>query len=373
VSWVVAGRLLSIFAVIALGWAAGRTRPLAGPQVVTALSNAAFNLFTPALLFRTTARIDLATLPWATLAAFFGPVVGLMLGVYGWQRLRPGGGPLPPAGPAVRAISTTFGNTVQLGIPVVTAVFGQAGLPLHIAIVSLHALTLLTVVTALAELDLARAGVHAEVDVDAARLTGTAQVGERYGSPGDGERYGSPGDGERDGSPGDAGGTGPGQAVPAGLGVLRQTVRRTVIHPVVLPVLAGLAWNLLRIPVPAPLDELLVTLGQGVVPVSLVVIGLSLRQFGLGGVARQAGVLSAGKLLVQPALVLVAAHWGAGLRGLPLGVVVMAAGLPIGSNALLFAQRYRTLEAEATAGIVLSMVGFVATAPLWLLAVSWLS
>lgn len=315
VSWVVAAKLAAVFGMIAVGWLAGRTRSLGGPEVVSALSTAAFTLFTPALLFRTTARIDLASLPATTLAAFFVPVVLLLVGVYAWQRLRC---PEPAAGPSVRAISASFGNTVQLGIPVTTALFGEAGLSLHVAIVSLHALVLLTVVTALAELDLARTG--------AARSGRAEGLGE----------------------------------------VLLQTVRRTVIHPVVMPVLAGMLWNVSDARIPGPVDEMLVTLSEAVVPVSLVVIGMSLRQSGICGMVRPAVRSSVAKLVAQPGLVLVVGHWAAGLHGVPLGVVVMCAGLPIGSNALLFAQRYRTLEAETTAGIVVSMLGFIATAPLWL-------
>jgi predicted permease len=44
----------------------------------------------------------------------------------------------------------------------------------------------------------------------------------------------------------------------------------------------------------------------------------------------------------------------------------MVAGLPVGSNALVFSQRYSTLEGEATASIVFSTFAFVLTAPLWL-------
>jgi predicted permease len=44
----------------------------------------------------------------------------------------------------------------------------------------------------------------------------------------------------------------------------------------------------------------------------------------------------------------------------------------VGANALLFAQRYRTLQGEASAAIVLSTLGFVATAPLWLTVLAWL-
>ena len=334
-SSVIALRLLSIFSVIALGWFAGRARLLGDSEDTARLmSNAAFYLFTPALLFRTTARIDLASLPWATLAAFFGPVVGLLLAVYLWQhstqRTDPGDPAAPgepaepatePARPAVRAISVSFGNTVQLGIPIATALFGEQGLALHIAIVSLHALTLLTVLTVLVEADLARAQVGERPSLGATALT---------------------------------------------------TVRRTVIHPVVLPVVAGLAANLLSLPIPGPMDDVLKTLSQAVVPVCLVTIGLSLQQYGVVGVAGQAVALSFGKLVVQPSLVLLAAHWGAGLTGTPLAVVVMCAALPIGTNALLFAQRYRAAEAEATAGIVLSTLAFVVTAPLWLLTLTHL-
>ena len=60
-------------------------------------------------------------------------------------------------------------------------------------------------------------------------------------------------------------------------------------------------------------------------------------------------VLTLLKLLALPALVLAVAHWGFGLSGLPLSVLVMMAALPVGSNALIFAQRYQTLQAEATA------------------------
>jgi predicted permease len=42
------------------------------------------------------------------------------------------------------------------------------------------------------------------------------------------------------------------------------------------------------------------------------------------------------------------------------------AALPVGSNALIFAQRYETGVAEATAAIVLSTLLFVLSASGWL-------
>lgn len=316
-------KLLAILCVIALGYVVGRLKWLGDNDPARTLGNAAYYIFVPALLFRTTARLDLAAMPWGTLVAFFVPVLVLMVGVYAvlrW-RLQPGE---PVAGPCVRAISACFGNSVQMGIPMAAAMFGEAGLSIHVAIVSLHALTLLTVLTALVEMDLAR---------DRARQgTEDTHLGR----------------------------------------LLLATARNTIIHPVVLPILAGLAWNALSLPLPGLVDETLLQLGQAVVPLCLVLIGMSLAYYGLKGALRGALVLSALKLAVLPLAVLVVGHWVFGLSGLPLAVVVMAGALPVGNNALIFSQRYRTLEAEATATVVVSTAVFAVTAPVWLWLLSLL-
>ena len=319
-------KLMAMFAVVALGWGIGRARLLgAGTGALDpsrTLSNAAFYIFIPALLFRTAARLDVAHLPWATLQAFFVPTGLVMLLVYAAQKRRNrrhdrrhGRG---VAAPTVRAISSGYGNLVQVGLPLAAALFGEAGLAIHITIVGLHALLFLTLLTALVELDLARER----------RLQGRADA--HFGH------------------------------------TLAITARNTVVHPVVLPVLAGLLCNLAGLAIPAMLDEALQMLGQAVVPLCLVLIGLSLAAYDLRGAARGAAALSVLKLLVAPAAVLLIGHGVMGLAGLPLAVVVMAAALPVGSNALIFAQRYETLEGEASAAIVLSTLAFVATAPLWL-------
>ena len=315
-------KLLAMFIVVALGWALGRARLLgagegaADPSRV--LSNAAFYIFIPALLFRTAARLDTGHLPWATLQAFFAPMLLLVLLVYALQTGRNRRHDRGPAAPSARAISAGYGNLVQVGLPLAAALFGEAGLALHITVVSLHALIFLTLLTALVELDLARAR----------RRSGEADV--HFGR------------------------------------TLATTARNTLVHPVVLPVLAGLLFNLAGLALPALADEVLQMLGQAVVPLCLVLIGLSLAAYGVRGAVRGALAMSVLKLLCAPALVLGIGHWGLGLNGLPLAVVVMAAALPVGSNSLIFAQRYRTLEGEATAAILFSTVAFAATAPLWL-------
>ncbi|MCV2359868.1 AEC family transporter [Paucibacter sp. TC2R-5] len=318
-------KLLAIFIAVAIGWFVGRMRWLGGPtgsgaeasDPARVLSNVAFYIFVPALLFRTTARLDLASLPWLTLAAFFMPVLLLLLLVYGLQRWRSKLNEAP-ASPSVQAITVTFGNTLQIGVPLAAGIFGEAGLAIHITVISMHALTLLTVLTLLVELDLARARP------EKGGLAGT----------------------------------------------LALTVRNTVIHPVVLPVLAGLALNASGIALPAVLDEVLQMLGTAVVPLCLTLIGMSLAYYGWPKAWRGVLGLAALKLLLLPALVLLVAHWGFGLSGIPLSVIVMAAALPTGSNALIFAQRYRCQEGETTAAIVASTLLFVLTAPLWLAVLS---
>ena len=314
---VVFQKLLAILLTVGLGYVAGRARWLGDdqPMVARVVGNVAFTVFVPALLFRTTARLDLSALPWRTVSAFFVPALAVLLASYRWQRrARAQHG---PAAGAVRALSTSFGNSVQLGIPFAAALFGEAGLGIHIALVSLHALVLLSVATTLAELDIAHA--HAE-------HAGTRSVVRTLGL----------------------------------------TVRNTVLHPVILPVLAGLAWNFTGLGVHSVADEVLVMLSDAVVPVCLVLIGVTLAAYGVRGQVRAAVGITAVKLLALPALVLLVAHWGFGLAGTPLAVVVMLGAMPVGSNALIFAQRYHAQQAEATAAIVFSTLAFMLSAPLWL-------
>jgi predicted permease len=320
VSFAVLAKLLAIIVTVALGWAAGRMRWLGDDKVDPArvLSAAAFYIFVPALLFRTSARIELRDLPWQLLLGFFVPALAMLLAVYAVMHSRRRRQPeMAAAAPAVRAISATFGNSVQVGIPMASAIFGEAGLGIHLMLISLHALVLLTVVTALVELDLAR---------DRARSDGVGGLAA----------------------------------------TLRSTLRNTIVHPVVLPVLAGRLWGALGLGIPDMFDEVLQLLGSAVVPLCLVLIGLSLAYYGVRGSVRDAIWVTLLKLLVLPALVLVVAHWGFGLSGLSLSVMVMMAAAPVGSNALIFAQRYHALQTETTAAIVFSTLGFVLAAPLWL-------
>jgi malonate transporter and related proteins len=309
-------KLASILLTVALGFGAGRAKVLGGEAGMRALAGLAQYLLMPALLFRATSRIAFSQLPLGLLAAYFIPVLLVMTGLYLWQRQRPRQGP-EVAVPGVRAISLGFGNALQVGIPVVMALYGEAGLGVHLMLVSVHALILLTPCTVLTEAALARERRRMNLQASAWATLG-------------------------------------------------QTLKSTLVHPVVTPVLAGLAFNALGGTLPPVADEWLQMLGAGVVPVCLVLIGLSLAHHGRAGLTRGVLALSAAKLLLLPAVVLVSTYGVFGLRGLPLQVLVMAAALPVGNNALMFAQRYRTLEAETASAVVLSTFGYALSMALWL-------
>jgi malonate transporter and related proteins len=333
------GKLLAIFANVGLGYllarlgwlgaASAKASGLSGPAAseeglrrsAAVMSDLAFTLFVPALLFRTMAVMDVSAMPWPMVTGYYVPAVVFTLGayvVYRWRLTvqhpeRPPAHSRPGAGAGVMAVSAAYGNAVQLGIPMSTALFGEVGLGLHLALVALHGLILLSLVTFVVEWDLARS----DPQVSAARS-------------------------------------------------LLNALRNAVLHPVTSPILLGLLWNATGWALPGPVDEALRTLSLAVVPVCLVLIGVNLAQFGLRGRMRLALGLGLAKLLLLPLAVLLVAGGLLGLRGVPLGVVVMMAALPSGSNALIFAQRYQTREAEATAVIVVTSLAFVATSSLWL-------
>jgi predicted permease len=233
--------------VVAIGWAVARAGRLGSGDAARVLSGAAFYIFVPALLFRTSARIDFQRLDIRVLIAFFAPTLVLVVLVYAVLRLRRASD-AAPAEPSVRAITASFGNAVQIGIPLAAALFGETGLALHLTVVGVHSLVLLTVLTTLVEVDLA----HAQRRTDG----GNARL----------------------------------------VRMLATTARNTIVHPVVLPVVAGLAWNLAGARLPTLADEILATLGQAVVPVCLVLIGVSLAHYGVRGALRTAG---AGRLTTR--------------------------------------------------------------------------
>ncbi|MCM5570039.1 AEC family transporter [Burkholderiaceae bacterium FT117] len=305
--------IFPVVVLIAIGYGAARLGRFPD-AAVRALSDATFLIFMPALLFGALARVDFDSLSPGAALAYYGaglPLFGLVLGVQLWR-----GEPMNVA--VVHGLSGVFSNTAMLGIPLVRLAFGEAGLAFLLTIIALHALTFLTLGTLLIEL---------------------------FGGAGGGS-------GRRD--------RGRLAAQTA------QVVRNSLIHPVVLPILAGLAWSAAGWKLPRPVDVPLGMLAGAAAPLCLVLLGASLAQFDLRRGFGAAAALTGLKSLVHPLLAYAIGRWLLELPPLPLAVATITASLPIGANVYLFAQRYRAVPEQTSAGVTLSTLVAAASLPLLL-------
>jgi predicted permease len=283
--------VLPIFGVIALGFAAARWR-LVSEEGFRALNAYAFWLATPALLFGAGAE---ATTRGGPVALVFFAVALPLFAAATWLARRVFGQGLTLAGGF--GLNAVFGNSVMMGIPIISAAYGQPGLALLLGIIALHSLLLLPAATAIAEL-------------------------------------------------GQAGRT----PLPLVIGRLLAAILR---NPVVVAVLLAWAWSLGGLALPEPVRRFCALLGGSAPPVALFCLGGSLAGFAVGrGLAGEIALALLLKLAAMPALVWLLAL-AAGLAPLEIAVAVTAAALPTGANAFLLARRYAA-GAERSGATVLA-------------------
>jgi malonate transporter len=283
------------------------------------LSNLVFMVLTPALLFRTMSTVHVQDLDFGPVAIYFaaaGLIFAATLGVQGFSTLA-----------AARGLANTFSNTIMIGVPLVGLAFGEAGLVTLFTLISVHALILLTGATVVFELAAARE--HAAKD-------------------------------------GDGGGT----QQPMWRTVL-QAVRNGIVHPVPLPIIAGLLFAQTGLVLPEVVGKPLQLLGQALGPIALLLVGVTLAFTKVGHQFGAALRIALVKCVVHP-LVLAALGWSLGLSGMPLAVMIVAAALPVGANVFLFTQRYEVAQEEVTASIAVSTALALVTVPAVILAVAGL-
>ena len=299
----VAGIVAPVFGLIAFG-AAARWRRLLDAGGQRGLNDLTFYLLIPALLFGSVAEGP-EFVGLGTAAAYFACCLAVFAaGVVIGRRLLGTG----IAAASVLGLNCAYGNTIMLGVPVVSAAFGPTGVQLLLPIVALHTIVLLPLATVLIEAESAPQGAGP-------RLAGIAG------------------------------------------GLIR--------NPIVAGILAGIIWRMLGIPVPAPLHRLLAMLGAAAPTLALFSLGASLPDFAARGSARETGVALVLKLLVLPGLV-----WAVvriiGLDPLPAAVAIVTAAAPTGANAFFLARRMGTLAAASAGMVVASTVLSVLTLSLFL-------
>jgi len=275
------------------------------PVAIKGMTDFVFYAAMPSLLFRSVASappLRLADVAGSFLAgALILFVVGVLLGRWLFKARL--------AQSAVLGLDSVFGNTVMLGIPIVDAAYGPAGVANLLAVVAFHSAALLPLATILIEAD--------------------------SGS-----------------------GRGP-------LEVLRASLPGLVGNPVVVSIVLAFVWRATGLGFAAPVERLLVLLGQAGPPLALFCLGATLpKPRGLEGMGEVA-VGSVLKLVAMPLLVGGIAHL-AGVGGVAFKVVVVASALPTGANAFLLARRFGTMMEASASTVVVSTALSVATLTLLL-------
>lgn len=124
-------------------------------------------------------------------------------------------------------------------------------------------------------------------------------------------------------------------------------------NPIILGLLAGIAWRATGLglhPIP---DKMIALLGQAAVPAALVALGLGLTAFQLKGQLPTIAVICLLSLAVYPAIAWMLAFHVFTLPPLWAGVAVLLAACPPGANAYLFATRYEAATGSVSAAVAL--------------------
>ncbi|MFT3815055.1 MAG: AEC family transporter [Acidovorax sp.] len=302
--------LIPVILCIGIGFLAARVGWVRAAAIKD-LSNLVFLVLTPALLFRTMGAVRVQDLNFRPVALYFlaaGLVFVVTMALVGFSTRS-----------AARGLANMFSNTIMIGVPLVGLVYGKEGLVTLFTLISLHALILLTAATIVFELAEAR-------ELQRAGRTEPRPM----------------------------------------LRTVGQAVRNSVVHPVPLPILAGLLFAQTGLALPEVVDRSLQVLGQALGPMALLLVGVTLAYTPVGRHLRGAWRIAVVKNVAHP-LLLAGLAWALGLSGQPVAVMLTAASLPVGANVFLFTQRYGVMQEEVSASIAISTALALVTVPLLLI------
>lgn len=287
--------VLPVFGLILLGYLVGLTR-LFSDEGVKGLTNFVFYIAMPCLLFRAMARLDrpenfdLSILLAYFSSAFFVYLIGWLIGRYVF---RNDGGDQ-----AMLGMAGVFSNTALVGLPVTYAAFGEKGLLPLLIILSLHPVLLITLPTILIELHRGR--------------------GDRW------------------------------QAI------LGSTCLSLVKNPVIVAMLAGLAYGQTGLGLPDVVDRFARFVGGAGPPAALFAVGASLTAYKIAGDLREVSVAILLKLSLLPVTVFVMTTYVFALDPLWAAVATINAAMPVGVNVFVLARHYDIFVARAASAVLLS-------------------
>ncbi|WP_170361675.1 AEC family transporter [Ruegeria arenilitoris] len=294
-------RTLPFFAIIGLGYWAGRSRFFT-EDATAYLTKFVFYFALSAMLFRFAATLPFADIFNGRLMAGYLlgtlAVYGLATGVAWVRRLD-----IPTA--AVEAQCAAIGNVGFLGLPMLALLLSEAAIGPVMLVLTVDLVVFSSLIVILIN-----AGRDGRLTPETLRLIG--------------------------------------------LGLLK--------NPMIVSISAGLLWSALQMPVPAALNDFLTILGGAATPGALFAIGASLASKSAERI-QVAAWLSFCKLVIHPACVAVVLLWLMPVDAFSATVAIAAAALPVAGNVYMLAAHYRVAPHRASAAILLSTAVSILTVP----------
>ncbi|PLW78077.1 AEC family transporter [Cohaesibacter celericrescens] len=299
-----------IFALIALGYILV-VSGLIPKEVGAALSKFVFSVPLPLLMFRSLATSNIGDqAPWSLWGAYFLCVFSIWaLGMLVIRFVFGREGSVL----AVAGISSGFSNLVLLGIPIISGVFGEDALVPLVMLLTIHLPVMM--------------------------LASSLMV----------ETYGREKDTKLD------------------IGAALQKVFKGLVrNPIVVGILAGGLWGLMGLPIPTLAAVVIDKIVPVTVPLALISMGMSMREYGLRGDVVPALVLGLLKTVAFPALFLLVSTTIFSLPAEWVAVIILGAACPTGVNAYLLADHFGVGHRLSANTISLSvLMGFI-TLPFWI-------
>lgn len=292
-------KTLPFFAIIGLGYWAGRTRFFSS-EATAYLTKFVFYFALSAMLFRFSASLSLAeVLNWRLIGGYLMgclAVYGLATGVAMLRKQD-------IATAAVEAQCATIGNVGFLGVPMLTLLMGAEAIGPVMMVLAVDLIVFSSLIVIL--------------------ITGSR----------DGRMH---------------------------IGVLKTVSLGLLRNPMIVAISLGFIWSALEIPIPDPMNEFLAILGGAATPGALFAIGASLAGKSAERV-EVALWLTFAKLFLHPLCVAVAVLWLLPIDTFSASVVIAAAALPVAGNVYMLAQHYGVAPHRASAAILFSTVISIAT------------
>ncbi|WP_171208036.1 MULTISPECIES: AEC family transporter [unclassified Ruegeria] len=144
--------------------------------------------------------------------------------------------------------------------------------------------------------------------------------------------------------------------------MVRQIGKGLLTNPMILSISAGVAWSALKFPVPAPLTDFLTILGGAATPGALFAIGASLAGKSAERI-QVAGWLSFCKLVIHPLCVAIMLLYALPIAPFSAAIAISAAALPVAGNVYILAAHYGIAPQRASAAILLSTMLSIFTVP----------